>query len=56
MPGRTRTGGAARGRLSGGAEQLPGREVVQVVVDNIAAGGGGIHCATHDLPGTPDAG
>ncbi|MGW4650401.1 agmatine deiminase family protein [Kitasatospora sp. NPDC004289] len=37
-------------------DHFPGREVVPVVIDNIASGGGGIHCSTHDQPGTPDAG
>ncbi|MUN37447.1 agmatine deiminase family protein [Actinomadura sp. NEAU-AAG5] len=32
------------------AEQYPGREIRQLRIDNIAAGGGGIHCATHDQP------
>ncbi|HEX4251011.1 MAG TPA: agmatine deiminase family protein [Pseudonocardia sp.] len=32
-------------------EHFPGREVVQVGIDAIAAGGGGIHCSTHDQPG-----
>jgi len=31
-------------------EHLPGREIVPVRIDDIAAGGGGIHCATHDQP------
>ncbi|MFF3026587.1 agmatine deiminase family protein [Microbacterium sp. NPDC057944] len=35
-------------------EQFPGREVVPVAIDTVASGGGGIHCATHDLPGTPE--
>ena len=34
-------------------EHFPGREIVQVGIDAIAAGGGGIHCATHDQPGPP---
>uniref|UniRef100_UPI0025AF9777 agmatine deiminase family protein n=1 Tax=Amycolatopsis solani TaxID=3028615 RepID=UPI0025AF9777 len=38
----------ARGTL---AEHFPGREVVLVPIDAIAAGGGGIHCSTHDVPG-----
>ncbi|MEV7603761.1 agmatine deiminase family protein [Kitasatospora sp. NPDC089797] len=29
---------------------FPGRETVPVRIDAIAAGGGGIHCATHDIP------
>ena len=29
---------------------FPGREVVQVAIDGIAAGGGGIHCATQQQP------
>ena len=36
------------------AEQFPDREIVPVAIDTIASGGGGIHCATHDLPGTPE--
>jgi agmatine deiminase len=31
-------------------EQFPGREIVQLPIDGIAGGGGGIHCATHDQP------
>ncbi|MCR6490734.1 agmatine deiminase family protein [Amycolatopsis sp. OK19-0408] len=38
----------ARGILG---EHFPGREVVLVPIDAIAAGGGGIHCSTHDMPG-----
>lgn len=34
-------------------EHFPGREVVPVAINNIAGGGGGIHCATHDQPGSP---
>lgn len=41
----------ARGILQ---DQFPSREMVQLPIDEIAAGGGGIHCATHDLPGKPD--
>ncbi|MEV6977321.1 agmatine deiminase family protein [Kitasatospora sp. NPDC093806] len=33
-------------------EHFPDREIVPVRIDAIAAGGGGIHCATHDLPAT----
>ncbi|MGC5700816.1 agmatine deiminase family protein [Pseudomonas sp. NFXW11] len=29
----------------------PGRKVLQLDIDAIAAGGGGIHCVTHQLPG-----
>ncbi|GAB3740591.1 agmatine deiminase family protein [Amycolatopsis oliviviridis] len=36
-------------------DTFPGREVVQVSIDAIAAGGGGIHCATHDQPDLPPA-
>ncbi len=36
------------------AEQYPDREIVPLAIDTIASGGGGIHCATHDLPGEPD--
>ncbi|MFJ3582418.1 agmatine/peptidylarginine deiminase [Streptomyces sp. NPDC090127] len=32
-------------------EHFPDRDVVQVQIDTIASGGGGIHCATHDQPG-----
>ncbi|QKV80263.1 agmatine deiminase family protein [Amycolatopsis sp. Hca4] len=38
----------ARGILG---EHFPDREVVLVPIDAIAAGGGGIHCSTHDMPG-----
>lgn len=31
-------------------EHFPDRQVVPVAIDAIASGGGGIHCATHDLP------
>lgn len=37
-------------------DQFPGRDVVQLKIDSIASGGGGIHCSTHDQPGTPAAG
>lgn len=40
----------ARGILR---DHLPGRDVVSVPIDAIAAGGGGIHCSTHDQPGPP---
>ncbi|MGW4724992.1 agmatine deiminase family protein [Streptomyces sp. NPDC004291] len=40
----------ARGILR---EHFPKRDVVQVSIDTIATGGGGIHCATHDQPGKP---
>ncbi|MGA5135428.1 agmatine deiminase family protein [Streptomyces olivoreticuli] len=36
-------------------DQFPKRDVVQVKIDTIASGGGGIHCATHDQPGKPAA-
>ncbi len=42
----------ARGILQ---EQFPDRDVVPVVIDTVASGGGGIHCATHDQPGEPVA-
>ncbi|GAA1383511.1 agmatine deiminase family protein [Kitasatospora putterlickiae] len=31
-------------------QYFPGREIVPVRIDAIAGGGGGIHCATHDIP------
>jgi agmatine deiminase len=34
-------------------EHFPTREVVSVQIDEVAAGGGGIHCATHEQPGRP---
>ena len=34
-------------------DQFPGRDIVPLKIDAIAAGGGGIHCSTHDQPGTP---
>ncbi|WP_329126943.1 agmatine deiminase family protein [Streptomyces sp. NBC_01465] len=40
----------ARGILQ---EHFPERDVVQVRIDTIASGGGGIHCSTHDEPGKP---
>ncbi|MCX5206459.1 agmatine deiminase family protein [Streptomyces sp. NBC_00237] len=42
----------ARGILQ---EHFPRRDVVQVTIDTIASGGGGIHCSTHDQPGKPAA-
>ncbi|MCK2239038.1 MULTISPECIES: agmatine deiminase family protein [unclassified Crossiella] len=36
-------------------DHFPGREIVPVAINNIAGGGGGIHCATHDQPGTPES-
>ncbi|MEU3408666.1 agmatine deiminase family protein [Streptomyces sp. NPDC006670] len=42
----------ARGILQ---EHFPKRDVVQVEIDTIASGGGGIHCSTHDQPGKPAA-
>ncbi|UQI46028.1 agmatine deiminase family protein [Streptomyces sp. HU2014] len=42
----------ARGILK---EHFPGRDVVPVTIDTIAAGGGGIHCSTHDQPGKAPA-
>ncbi|MER7755831.1 agmatine deiminase family protein [Kitasatospora sp. NPDC097643] len=43
------------GRADDRAQQIlkqhfPDREIVPVKIDAIAAGGGGIHCATHDIP------
>ncbi|MDI2124578.1 agmatine deiminase family protein [Yinghuangia seranimata] len=40
----------ARGILR---DHFPDRDVVSLRIDTIASGGGGIHCATHDQPGTP---
>ena len=34
------------------AELFPGREIVMVDIDALAAGGGGIHCATQQQPAT----
>ncbi|MFC9701652.1 agmatine deiminase family protein [Streptomyces sp. NPDC056943] len=42
----------ARGILQ---EQFPERDIVQLNIDTIATGGGGIHCATHEQPGKPVA-
>ncbi|MFG2882744.1 agmatine/peptidylarginine deiminase [Streptomyces sp. NPDC048297] len=42
----------ARGILR---EHFPDRDIVPVQIDTIASGGGGIHCSTHDQPGTPAA-
>ncbi|WP_371679921.1 agmatine deiminase family protein [Streptomyces sp. NBC_01276] len=33
----------------------PDRQVVQIAIDNIASGGGGIHCATQSHPAVPPA-
>ncbi len=35
--------------------EFPGRTVVQLDIDNIAAGGGGIHCSTQSQPAVPPA-
>ncbi|RZU65364.1 agmatine deiminase [Microterricola gilva] len=35
-------------------DQFPDREIVPLRIDTIASGGGGIHCATHDMPGVPE--
>ncbi|GIG61595.1 porphyromonas-type peptidyl-arginine deiminase [Longispora fulva] len=32
-------------------DHFPDRDVVQLKIDTIASGGGGIHCSTHDQPG-----
>jgi len=48
--GDTETDGAARSTL---ARLFPGREVVQLDIDPVAAGGGGIHCATQQQPARP---
>ncbi|MFD5086293.1 agmatine/peptidylarginine deiminase [Kitasatospora sp. NPDC058406] len=37
-------------------DHFPGRDIVQVRIDGIASGGGGIHCSTRDQPGKPDGG
>ncbi|WP_406195044.1 agmatine deiminase family protein [Kitasatospora sp. NBC_01560] len=37
-------------------DHFPGRDIVPVKIDNIASGGGGIHCSTHDQPGKPAEG
>lgn len=34
-------------------DHFPDREIVPLNIDTVASGGGGIHCATHDVPGTP---
>ncbi|ARF53355.1 agmatine deiminase family protein [Streptomyces gilvosporeus] len=36
-------------------EHFPKRDIVQLQIDTIASGGGGIHCSTHDQPGKPAA-
>ncbi|MFE2288746.1 agmatine deiminase family protein [Streptomyces sp. NPDC059443] len=33
--------------------KYPGRDIVQLNIDNIASGGGGIHCATQSQPAVP---
>ncbi|MBO9685268.1 MAG: agmatine deiminase family protein [Mitsuaria chitosanitabida] len=45
--GDTRSDANARAILR---EQFPGREIVQLDIDAIAAGGGGIHCTTQQQP------
>ena len=47
--GDTNADAAARLVLEG---LFPGREVVQIDIDALAAGGGGIHCATQQQPST----
>ncbi|WP_052498962.1 agmatine deiminase family protein [Streptomyces vietnamensis] len=37
------------------AAAYPGRTIVQLDIDNIATGGGGIHCATQSQPVVPPA-
>lgn len=32
------------------AEAFPGREIIMIKIDNIAEGGGGIHCLTQPMP------
>jgi agmatine deiminase len=39
--------GVAREKLTG---LFPGRQIVQINIDGVAAGGGGIHCATQQEP------
>ncbi|MFG3281540.1 agmatine deiminase family protein [Streptomyces sp. NPDC048111] len=48
--GDARADDRARGILR---EHFPQRDVVMVEIDAIASGGGGIHCATHEQPGSP---
>ncbi|MGW3111874.1 agmatine deiminase family protein [Streptomyces sp. NPDC001091] len=48
--GDSRADDRARGILQ---EHFPKRDIVPVVIDTIASGGGGIHCSTHDQPGRP---
>ncbi|MFD0350606.1 agmatine deiminase family protein [Kitasatospora aburaviensis] len=35
--------------------KYPDRRIVQVGIDSIASGGGGIHCATQSQPAVPGA-
>ncbi len=35
-------------------DHFPDREIVPLDIDTVASGGGGIHCATHDMPGDPE--
>lgn len=35
-------------------DHFPEREIVPVAIDSVASGGGGIHCATHNMPGVPE--
>ncbi|GAA1955885.1 agmatine deiminase family protein [Kitasatospora viridis] len=35
--------------------EFPGRDIVQLNIDNIASGGGGIHCSTQSQPSVPPA-
>ena len=46
--GDTRADGLATEKLAG---LFPDREIVMLNIDGIAAGGGGIHCATQQEPG-----
>ncbi|WP_242440999.1 agmatine deiminase family protein [Streptomyces sp. CB02923] len=43
-------------RAAGMLRELhPGREIRQLTIDAVGEGGGGIHCATQQLPGVPSA-
>ncbi|MYW62744.1 agmatine deiminase family protein [Streptomyces sp. SID8379] len=50
--GDTKADDRARGILQ---DHFPDRDIVPVRIDAIASGGGGIHCATREQPGHPDA-
>ena len=43
-------GGDPRGGADAGERLFPRRQIVQIDIDGIAAGGGGMHCTTPQVP------